>query len=133
MAKSCVFKLLEKYPNLKISGTYSGNPEQKYDKHIVDILNNTKTDVLLVAYGHPKQEKWISRNLGRLNSVKIAMGVGGAFDFISGKIKRAPRIFRKLGLEWFYRVIKEPWRLNRIITATWRFSNEVIKYKFKNK
>jgi N-acetylglucosaminyldiphosphoundecaprenol N-acetyl-beta-D-mannosaminyltransferase len=60
------------------------------------------------------------------------MGVGGAFDFISGKIRRAPKLFRKAGLEWFYRAIKQPWRFNRILTATWRFSNEVIKCKLEN-
>jgi len=131
VAEVCALKLFKKYPNLKISGTYSGNPEQKYDKHIVDILNNTKTDVLLVAYGHPKQEKWISRNLSKLENIKVAIGVGGAFDFISGKVKRAPKIFRRLDLEWFYRVIRQPQRFNRILTATWQFSNEVIEYKLK--
>lgn len=131
VAEACALKLKQKYNNLKISGIYSGMPEQKYDNNILEIINKAKPDVLLVAYGHPKQEKWISRNLNRLNSVKIAMGVGGAFDFISGKTKRAPKIFRKLGLEWFYRVIREPWRLNRIMTATWRFGREVIRYKLK--
>ncbi|NQU99613.1 MAG: WecB/TagA/CpsF family glycosyltransferase, partial [Parcubacteria group bacterium] len=132
VAEACALNLKKKYPNLKISGTYSGSPKQKYDQKIVNIVNKTKPDVLLVAYGHSKQEKWINRNLNNLEFVKMAIGVGGAFDFISGKARRAPRIFRKTGLEWFYRVIRQPWRLNRILTATWRFSNEVIKYKLEN-
>lgn len=131
VSQACALKLEKKYPNLKIAGTYSGSPKQKYDEKIVNIIKKTKPDVLLVAYGHPKQEKWINRNLNRLDSVKLAMGVGGAFDFISSKVKRAPKIFRRAGLEWFYRVIKQPWRINRILTATWRFSREVVKYKLR--
>ena len=132
IAEACALNLKKKCPNLKISGIYSGNPSQKYDEKIINVVNNVKPDVLLVAYGHPKQEKWINRNLNKLDSVKLAVGVGGTFDFISGKAKRAPKFFRKAGLEWFYRVIREPWRFNRILTATWRFSREVIKYKLKN-
>ncbi len=131
ISEACALKLKKKYSNLKIAGTYSGNPKQKYDKKIINIINKVEPSVLFVAYGHPKQEKWISRNLNSLDSVKLAMGVGGAFDFISGKIKRAPLLFRKTGLEWFWRVVREPWRFNRILTATWRFMNEVIKYKLK--
>lgn len=132
IARACALKLVKKYPNLRIAGTFSGNPSKKNDSRIIEIINKAQPDVLLVAYGHPRQEKWINRNLNKLDSVKIAMGVGGAFDYISGKVKRAPKIFRMAGLEWFYRVIRQPWRLNRIITATWRFSNEVIKYKISN-
>jgi N-acetylglucosaminyldiphosphoundecaprenol N-acetyl-beta-D-mannosaminyltransferase len=74
-------------------------------------------DILFVALGAPKQERWIFENLNKLESVKLAMGVGGAFDFLSGKTKRAPLWMRKIGLEWFWRLIIEPRRVKRIIDA----------------
>ncbi len=69
-------------------------------------------DILFVAFGSPKQEKWISQNLPRID-VRIAIGVGGAFDFISGKVRRAPLWIRNLGLEWLFRLIVQPWRAKR--------------------
>ncbi len=69
-------------------------------------------DILFVAFGHPKQEEWIYENLERL-PVKVAMGVGGAFDYISGEVDRAPFVVRFMGFEWLYRLIREPWRWRR--------------------
>ena len=73
---------------------------------------------MFVAFGHGKQEKWIAQNLRDLPSVKIAMGVGGAFDFISGHVKRAPKFMRRIGLEWVWRLILQPCRVGRILKAT---------------
>ncbi|MEA3272166.1 MAG: WecB/TagA/CpsF family glycosyltransferase, partial [Patescibacteria group bacterium] len=84
-------------------------------------INFARPDIIFVAFGHGKQEKWIAENLNKLPSVKIAMGIGGAFDFISGKAKRAPTIFQRAGLEWFWRLIKEPQRYKRIYNATIKF------------
>ncbi|MDP1710325.1 MAG: WecB/TagA/CpsF family glycosyltransferase, partial [candidate division WWE3 bacterium] len=69
-------------------------------------------DLLFVSYGHSKQERWIKRNLPKLD-VKVAMGVGGAFDFLAGSQARAPHLIRRLGLEWFYRLIRQPGRIRR--------------------
>lgn len=69
-------------------------------------------DILFVAFGHPKQELWIAENLDRL-PVKAAMGVGGAFDYVSGRVERAPFMIRAIGFEWLYRLIKQPWRWRR--------------------
>lgn len=69
-------------------------------------------DILFVAYGFPKQEEWIYKNLPNL-PVKAAMGVGGAFDYLSGNIVRAPKVVRALGLEWLFRLIRQPWRIRR--------------------
>jgi len=91
------------------------------------MINRRQPDILFVALGHGRQEKWIARNLSKLSSVKLAMGVGGSFDYISGQVKRAPKFMRKLGLEWLYRLIKEPWRLPRILVAVIKFSWLVIK------
>ncbi len=87
-------------------------------------------DLLFVAYGAPKQEKWIAQNLSKI-PVRVAMGVGGAFDFIAGRKKRAPKILRRLGLEWFWRLIQEPQRLPRIFNATVKFPLLVFLHKFK--
>jgi len=69
-------------------------------------------DVLFVAFGHPKQEEWIYKNLDHL-PVRVAMGVGGAFDYISGQSMRAPYMVRAMGFEWLYRLVREPWRWKR--------------------
>jgi N-acetylglucosaminyldiphosphoundecaprenol N-acetyl-beta-D-mannosaminyltransferase len=85
---------------------------------------------LLVALGAPKQELWIHNNRDRLQTVKVAIGVGGAFDFWSGSVLRAPVFVRRLGLEWIWRLFQEPrkrWR--RIITATWSFTRAVLSEK----
>lgn len=75
-------------------------------------LESKKVDILFVAFGSPKQEIFISENLNNLPA-KVVIGVGGAFDFISGKVIRAPKILRNLGLEWLFRLIVQPWRLKR--------------------
>ncbi len=75
-------------------------------------LNSRKIDLLFVAFGHTKQEKWINRNLKQTN-VKVMMGVGGAFDYLSGQVSRAPMWMRASGLEWLYRLILQPWRITR--------------------
>lgn len=78
-------------------------------------------DLLFVAFGHPKQEKWIYKNLPKLK-VKVAMGVGGAFDYISGQVPRAPKFLRNLGLEWLFRLLIQPWRIKRqfkLLTYLW--------------
>lgn len=83
--------------------------QKKYPGVKIDF---TSPDLLFVAFGHPKQEKWIYQNLPKLN-VKVAMGVGGAFDYLSGRVPRAPIGLRNLGLEWLFRLIIQPWRVKR--------------------
>lgn len=82
------------------------------DLWIPDQVRNDKVDILFVAFGPPKQEKWIAKNIDRIN-VKVAMVVGGAFDILSGTIPRAPKWMRNLGLEWLFRLIIQPWRIKR--------------------
>lgn len=90
-----------------------------------------KIDILFVAFGHPKQEEWIYENLEKL-PVKAAMGVGGAFDYISGDVTRAPLFVRKLGFEWLFRLVLQPWRWKRQL-ALIKFIWLVIKEKQKSK
>lgn len=83
-------------------------------------IQGLKIDILFVALGFPKQEIWISENMDKIPA-KIVMGVGGAFDFISGDIPRAPKFIRQIGLEWLYRLMVQPWRWKRQL-ALIRFS-----------
>jgi len=104
----------------KISSANKSNLTIKqFDKEIIDIL--------FVAFGAPKQEFWISENLPKI-PVKIAIGVGGAFDYISGKIPRAPGFLRSLGLEWLFRLTVQPWRIKRQLSL-FEFVYLVLKEK----
>ncbi|MBN1494222.1 WecB/TagA/CpsF family glycosyltransferase [Candidatus Peregrinibacteria bacterium] len=120
-------KLQQKSPALKIVGTFAGSAELKDKDTIVQLINKSEADILFVAFGAPKQEMWIYENLKNLKTVKIAIGVGGAFDFISGKRKRAPVWMQIIGLEWLYRLFQEPTRWKRIYNATIKFPIEIIK------
>lgn len=113
VAEKCAERLLEKYPKLKIRFAESGGEINRDGKMIgpTSYILPT-TNLLFVAFGPPKQEKWIAKNLQKLN-VKVAMGVGGAFDFLSGKIPRAPLLIRRIGLEWLLRLVIQPWRVKR--------------------
>ena len=104
--------LKERYPKLKIVGTFGGVATKKGDEETLNKIGKQQIDVLVVAYGPGKQEKWINRNLGKLD-VRLAIGVGGALDFISGKKSRAPKFIQRIGMEWVFRLLKEPWRLKR--------------------
>ncbi len=114
VADLCAQRLGNQYPNLQIVGTYSGSPAVEEEDRIVALVKQAQPDVLFVAYGAPQQDKWIARNLERLG-VPLAMGVGGAFDFIAGVAVRAPRWMQQLGLEWLHRLYREPWRWRRML------------------
>jgi len=102
------------FPGLHIAGTYAGSPAPEEEDAIVERINAVQPDVLLVAYGAPRQDKWIARNLPRLQ-VRMAMGVGGSLDFVAGRVPRAPQWMRRYGLEWLYRLYKQPWRIRRML------------------
>jgi len=83
--------------------------------------------ILFVALGAPKQERWIVENLEKMPAIKLAMGVGGAFDFMAGRVRRAPKFLQASGLEWFWRGMLQPWRVRRISKAVIKFPYLVIK------
>ncbi|MBT4849724.1 WecB/TagA/CpsF family glycosyltransferase [Candidatus Parcubacteria bacterium] len=87
--------------------------------------------IILAGYGAPRQDMWIYENLPKLPSIRVAAGVGGTFDFMSGTIKRAPKIFRSLGLEWLWRLLRQPWRIQRINRAVIIFPILVLLDRFK--
>ena len=112
--------LVKKYPGLKV-----GLVAQEWSEGLKD----NKVDIFLVAFGSPKQEMWIASNLSILPA-KVIIGVGGAFDFISGRVPRAPMLLRSIGLEWLFRLIIQPWRLRRQLSLI-KFAYLVIREKLK--
>ncbi len=118
--------LQAQYPALHIAGTYSGSPSFEENEAIVQMIHESGADVLLVAYGAPKQDKWIYRNRHKLPKVRVAMGVGGSFDFVTGKAIRAPRWVQNLGLEWLHRLLHEPWRWRRMLALP-RFVLSILR------
>ncbi len=121
--------LRKKNPRLVIAGTFEGSPSEEDAAEIISRINDSGAHLLLVAYGAPKQDLWIGTHLHALHSVHVALGVGGTFDVVSGVVKRAPKFFRTLGFEWLWRVMHEPWRIGRILTATVRFPLLVLRYR----
>ncbi len=111
---------------LQVTG-YMLNVDAAKNEDLINKINSGKAAILFVAFGMGKQEKWVAENLTKLPDIKIAMGVGGALDYISGLVPRAPLFFRQIGLEWMYRVIIQPKRFFRIINATAVFTFLVIR------
>ena len=123
--------LEKKHPGIKIVDTFAGSASQEDEDDIIKRINKTDAQILFIAYGAPAQEFWISRNLKKLNTVKLAIGIGGAFDYIAGIRKRAPKLLQKLGAEWLYRLIQQPSRVKRIFNATVKFPVKVLKKRLK--
>lgn len=126
VAKNAGDNLKKLFPKLKIVGTFSGKAGDGFDS-----IKSKNIDVLVVAFGHVRQEKWIKRNLPKLH-VKLAIGVGGALDYISGSKRRAPEFIQKANLEWLYRLITEPWRIKRQFALP-KFVYLVLKDNFSQK
>jgi exopolysaccharide biosynthesis WecB/TagA/CpsF family protein len=114
VAAAAADRLRAGYPGLRIVGVRAGSPAPAEEDALVHAVNASGAAVLLVAYGAPEQDKWIARNLSRLQ-VKMAMGVGGSFDFAAGVVPRAPERWRALGIEWLYRLLVQPWRIRRML------------------
>ena len=114
VAELAAQRLQQLAPGLQIAGTYAGSPARGEELAIIERVRAASADVLCVAYGAPAQELWITRNRARL-PVAVAMGVGGAYDFLAGRQKRAPRLLQRLSLEWLYRLYREPWRWRRML------------------
>ena len=106
------FRSKQKVVSSKYKVSSSNNKTASEELHTTSYMLHTTIDILFVAYGAPKQEEWIAENFEKL-PVKIMMGVGGAFDYISGVVPRAPKFIRNVGFEWLYRLIREPWRWKR--------------------
>lgn len=123
------------YPGAKFIGMEGikniVRPTKKEEDRVFSIVSATKPRILLVAFGSPYQELWLWRNRHKLTGI-VCIGVGGAFDYISGRITRAPAFMRKLGLEWLYRLIRQPWRLKRQLRII-EFIYLILKQRLKSK
>ncbi|KZR57555.1 WecB/TagA/CpsF family glycosyltransferase [Pseudobacillus badius] len=104
-------KLEASIPNLHIAGYANGYVDDQ--EALIKQIQESGASLLFVALGSPRQELWIKKHMGELPNIKVFQGVGGSFDVYSGRVKRAPALYRKLGLEWLYRLMKEPKRLKR--------------------
>ncbi len=129
IAEKAKEKIQEKYPNLRVLGTHNGYFNADEEKQIVAEIKELKPDVLLVGLGMQKQEMIINKYIND-GIFKVGIGCGGSIDVISGEVKRAPKLFIKLHLEWFYRLLKEPTRLKRMMVLP-QFIKEVKKSKTK--
>jgi N-acetylglucosaminyldiphosphoundecaprenol N-acetyl-beta-D-mannosaminyltransferase len=120
------------YPGVEIAGCHHGYFSADEEADVIREINESGADLLLVAFGAPRQDQWIRRCLSQL-TVKVAMGVGGLFDFYSGRIPRAPRWMRKAGLEWFYRFCQEPARLwKRYLVGNLVFMLRLARVKYSS-
>jgi N-acetylglucosaminyldiphosphoundecaprenol N-acetyl-beta-D-mannosaminyltransferase len=109
--------LVRRIPSLRIAGTHAGSPAPEDDEAMRRRIEASGARVLLVAYGMPAQERWIARNLPLLPSVRTAIGVGGVFDQLAGRVRLPPRFVHAIGLEWLWRLAFEPrrWRRQRVL------------------
>lgn len=112
VAERAAAVLCARSPGLVICGTHAGGPALEEEREITDLIRTARADVLLVAYGAPAQDLWIGRNLER-SGAAVGIGVGGAFDYLTGVTRRASRWVRRLGLEWLQRLVRQPWRWRR--------------------
>jgi N-acetylglucosaminyldiphosphoundecaprenol N-acetyl-beta-D-mannosaminyltransferase len=112
VAEKAASILAARYPELLVAGCYAGSPTIEEEEDIIARVRVSRADILFVAYGAPKQDLWLARNLARTGAA-VGIGVGGSFDFIAGVARRAPRWMQRIGMEWFYRLTREPWRWRR--------------------
>jgi len=114
VAESAGAALRAAYPGFNLVGTFGGSPDPGDDRASTEAVRQSGAQLLFVAYGGGREEAWLSRNLVASGAV-IGMGVGGAFDFISGRAPRAPAFMREHGLEWLHRLSRQPWRWRRML------------------
>ncbi|MBI3486102.1 WecB/TagA/CpsF family glycosyltransferase [Candidatus Daviesbacteria bacterium] len=118
VAKRASECLQQRYQNISINYSLDGGKVDKngqMEKDYLEDLKTQKVDILFVGLGHIKQEKWIIKNIDKVPA-KVFIGVGGAFDYISENIPRAPKLIRELNFEWLFRLIIQPWRIKRFIS-----------------
>jgi N-acetylglucosaminyldiphosphoundecaprenol N-acetyl-beta-D-mannosaminyltransferase len=117
--------LADAYPGFILAGTHAGSPHPASDAATIEAVRSSGAQLLFLAYGAGAEEAWLARNLAA-SGASVGMGVGGAFDFISGRVRRAPRWMRNWGLEWLHRLSREPWRWRRMIALP-RFVIRVMR------
>jgi len=126
--------LKKKHPKINLTGYSSGYYDRSDELNLIEEINNSGAELLIVGMGVPLQEKWILKNKNKLNNIKLIIAGGAIFDFIALKFKRAPKPIQVIGLEWVWRLVQEPRRLlKRYIVGNPRFLLYIIKYNFLRK
>jgi len=131
VAETAAEIIMAEYPNVIVVGTRDGYFKEEDTNDIISQINDSGADILLVALGAPRQEKWIYSNKEALK-VKVAIGVGGTLDILAGYVPLTPDIFRRNGLEWLYRLYKEPWRYKRMLKLP-RYMLKTVGYRLSPK
>lgn len=137
-ARTAVQKLQIRYPRIQFCSEQGGHVTREGEvddagEEACHRLTLEEPDLLLVAFGHPRQERWLARYLHTFPSVRVAVGIGGTIDFWAEAITRAPMVLRRLGLEWVWRLWQEPRRLPRILRAVIVFPSLVLWDSIKEK
>ena len=114
VAEEAAARLVASDPGLRVTGTFSGDSGEQGDPESLARIRAAAPDIILVAYGAPAQELWARRNLD-VSGAAVAIGVGGTFDYLAGRVRRAPRLMRRMGLEWLFRLVRQPWRARRML------------------
>lgn len=122
-------KLKEQFPDLNIVASHNGYIQPEEEESVIETIASARPRLVLVAMGVPRQEYFIEKWSSSFPSA-VMIGVGGSFDVWAGFVNRAPAIFRALNLEWLYRLLKEPWRASRILTALPKFAFQVLARRF---
>lgn len=132
VAEAAAEKMAKKHPNLKVCGCHDGYFKKNSEENdaVLEEIRRSGAVILFVCLGAPAQEKWIFENRNSLPDVRLLMGLGGSLDIYSGKAERAPSFFRKAGLEWLYRLIKEPSRIGRMMSLP-KFYFGTVWYRIK--
>jgi N-acetylglucosaminyldiphosphoundecaprenol N-acetyl-beta-D-mannosaminyltransferase len=125
VAAQASYELKKLFPSIRINLALSG---RSFDSETIKEIADSNSDILLIAYSPPKQERWIYENLQKLNS-KAVLGLGGTLDYIAGKRPPAPHFLHQIGLEWLWRLITQPWRIIRIWKAVPVLIWKIYRYK----
>ncbi len=134
IAEEAKARLRRQYPNVKIVGVHDGyfQKEGEESDRVIELINNSGAEILYVCLGVPVQEKWILANREKFKTVRLCLALGGSLDGYSGNVKRAPKFFIRLGLEWFYRLICQPSRIGRMMKLP-KFLFGVLFFKLSGK
>ncbi|MDP9212281.1 MAG: WecB/TagA/CpsF family glycosyltransferase, partial [bacterium] len=135
VAVAAAEELQKEFPQVRIAGATAGSPQVADDASVRREITESKAEVLFVAYGVPKQEQWIARNLPKLPGPTVAVGVGGSFDYLAkaasleggGTATPPPGIVRRRGFEWLWRLVTRPSRWRRVFTAFPLFVRAVVR------
>ncbi|MFZ5648389.1 MAG: WecB/TagA/CpsF family glycosyltransferase [Bacillota bacterium] len=128
VAEAAAQRAVKLFPGLRVAGTHHGYFSEEDNHEVVSIIKSASPDLLFVALGSPRQEKWIEQNLPLLGSA-VAVGVGGSLDVLSGNVQRVPEWLRRLNLEWLGRLLKEPRRWRRMLVLPRFMFLTLVKYK----